>query len=222
MSRYITLLAAAATFVAGASVAGAQEQPPTKLPAATTVGAAKSVTVQNDRASAVTLYLDAGRLERAIGTVAPGAVTTLELPAWAVKGQRTAKLVARAEGEQLVAATYALPLYESVPLGVLVPPRGGVPRVDSVLVTVPAGAADKALVTVTNERTTPVQVFAEQGLLFVALGEVAAKSEGTLVLPESLTARKGAIRVFTRSGVKEQATKALDLKNGDRVSVIVM
>lgn len=104
----------------------------------------------------------------------------------------------------------------------LVPPRGGVPRVDSVLVSVPSGTADKALVTVTNERTTPVQVFAEQGLLFVALGEVAAKSEGTLVLPESLTARKGAIRVFTRSGVKEQATKALDLKNGDRVSVIVM
>jgi hypothetical protein len=139
-----------------------------------------------------------------------------------VKGQRTATLVARAEGEQLVAASYALPLDESVPVGVIVPPRGGVPRVDSVLVTVPAGAADKATVTVTNARSSSVKVFAEQGLMFVPLGEVDAKSQGTLVLPEHMTARKGAIRVFTRAGGSEQATKALDLKNGDRISVIVM
>ena len=221
MSRIIALLAAA-SFVAGASVVDAQAPQPTALPPAKTVASAKSLTVQNDRASAVTLHLASDRLERAIGTVEAGALAVVELPSWATRGQKTLVLNARAEGERSVAATYSLPLSGGVPLGLLVPPRGGLPRLDSVLVAVPAGAADKAIVSVANERSGPVQVFAEQGLLFVTLGEVAAKSQVSLVLPTSLTARKGAIRVFTRAGVFEKATKALDLKNGDRISVIVM
>jgi len=222
MSRHMLVLASTVTLLAGASVAGAQEQPPTQLPAAKVVGAAKSVTVQNDRGRAVTLYLEAGRLDRAIGTVAPGAISTLELPAWAVQGERTVKLVARAEGEQLVAAEYTLPLTETRPLGVLVPPRGGLPFGDSILVTVPRGMANNATVTVNNERDGTVTVYAEQGLLFVPLGEVAAKSEETLVIPESLLQRRGEIRVFTRAGTREVATTGLTLKQGDRVSVIVM
>jgi hypothetical protein len=105
---------------------------------------------------------------------------------------------------------------------VLVPPRGGLPIVDSVLVTLPPGAASKATVTVNNARSAPVMVYAEQGLLFVPLGEVSAASEATLVVPESLVKRRGEIRVFTRMGAREAATKALTLKAGDHVSVIVM
>jgi hypothetical protein len=222
MSRHIVLMASAVVLMAGASVAGAQEQPPTPLPAAKVIGAAKSVTVQNDRGRSVTLYLEAGRLDRAIGTVAPGATTTLELPAWVVQGQRSVKLVARAEGEQLAAAEYSLPLTETRPLGVLVPPRGGLPFGDSMLVTVPRGMANEATVTVNNERDGTVTVYAEQGLLFVPLGEVSARSEATLVMPESLLQRRGAIRVFTRAGTREMATAGLTIRQGDRVSLIVM
>jgi hypothetical protein len=149
-------------------------------------------------------------------------VATLELPGWAVQGQRTARLVARAEGEQLVAAEYTLPLTEARPLGLLVPPRGGLPLGDSVLVTLPRGSADKATVSVTNARSSSVTVYAEQGLLFVPIGEVPANSQGTLVIPESLVQRKDAIRVFARTGAKELVTQELTLKQGDRVSVIVM
>ncbi len=222
MTRYRFLFAATVLAVANSSLAGAQEQPPVRLPAASVVGAAKSVTVQNDRASTVTLYLEAGRLDRRIGTVKAGAVSTLELPAWAVSGKRTAKLIARAEGEQLVAAEYALPLDESRPLGVLVPPRVGLPLGDQVLVTLPRGAADAATVTVNNARSATVTVYAEQGLLFMPIGEVAANSAGTLVIPESLVQRNAAIRVFARTGSREIATRELTLKQGDHVSVIVM
>jgi hypothetical protein len=222
MSRYTHSLAAAALFVATAAVAGAQEQPPTRLPAATATGVAKTVTVQNDRATAVTLFVDAGRVDRAIGTVPAGAIGTLELPAWAVQGKRTVQVVARAEGEQSPAGAYVLPMAESRPLGVLVPPRGSLPTVDSVLVTLPAGTASKATVTVNNERSAPVMVYAEQGLLFVPLGEVSGKTKTTLVIPESLVTRTGEIRVFTRAGASEVATRALKLKQGDHISVIVM
>lgn len=222
MFRYTTSVIAAAIFVTSATVAGAQEQPPTRLPAATATESVRTVTVQNDRGSAVTLFVDAGRVDRAIGTVAAGEIGTLALPAWATKGKRSVQVVARAEGESGTVATYALPMTEARPLGVLVPPRGGLPTVDSVLVTLPPGAANKATVTVSNARSAPVTVYAEQGLLFVPLGEVSAKSEATLVLPETLLERRGEIRVFTRAGASDVATRALKLKAGDHISVIVM
>lgn len=222
MFRYNTSLIAAAIFVSSAAVAGAQQQPPTRLPAATATEAVKTVTVQNDRGSAVTLFVDAGRIDRAIGTVAAGEIGTLALPEWAIKGKQAVRVVARAEGESGAAATYSLPMNEARQLGVLVPPRGGLPIVDSVLVTLPPGAAGKATVTVNNARSAPVMVYAEQGLLFVPLGEVSAASEATLVVPESLVKRRGEIRVFTRVGAREAATKALTLKAGDHLSVIVM
>jgi hypothetical protein len=221
MIRYASSLAAAAVLVLSASVAGAQDKP-TELPATTVTTGARSVTVQNDRHSAVTFYIDAGKIDRPIGTVAAGEVSTLALPEWALKGQRTVKLVARAEGEQLPVAEYALPMSESREIGVLVPPRGGVPLGDSALVALPAGTADQRTVTVKNERNGIVTVFAEQGLMFVPLGEVAPKSSATLVVPESLRARQGEIRVFMRAGAREMATRGLKLNPGDHVSVIVM
>jgi hypothetical protein len=222
MFRYTSFVIASAIFVFSATVASAQQQPATRLPAATATETVKTVTVQNDRASAVTLFVDVGRVDRAIGTIAAGEIGTIALPEWATKGKRAVQVVARAQGESGEAATYTLPMNESRPLGVLVPPRGGVPTVDSVLVTLPAGAANKATVTVNNTRSTPVTVYAEQGLLFVPLGEVSARSEATLVMPETLLKRSGEIRVFTRAGASDVATRALKLKAGDHVSVIVM
>ncbi len=209
-----------------AAVAGAQvtQQPPTRLPAATIVGEnARLITVQNDRHTAVTLFIDAGRVDRAIGTIEPGAVASLELPEWALRGQRSVKVVARAERENKAVATYSLPVNEGRQLGLLVPPKGGLPAGDSLVVTLPKGSANAATVTVSNQRNQPVAVYAEKGLMFVRLGDVAANQQGTLVVPTSLTKTKGELRVFARpEGAASISTKGLRVEQGDHIAVIVM
>jgi len=223
MSRY-TILSALLTLGA-ATVSGAQQtQPPSRLPATTVVGEqSRVVTVQNDRHTAVTLFVDAGRVDRAIGTVQPGAVSSLELPEWALKGQRTVKVVARAEQESKPVATYSLPINEGRQLGLLVPPKSGLPLGDSLVITLPKGSAGAATVTVSNQRNQPVAVYAEKGLMFVRLGDVSANQQGTLVVPASLTKTKGELRVFARpEGAASISTKGLRLEQGDHIAVIVM
>jgi len=223
--RYSFLLAAAALGLA-TSTAGAQggTQPPTRLPASTVTAAeGRSVTVQNDRAETVRFFVDAGKVERAIGAVPAGATEQLELPSWAIKGKRTIAVLAYAEGIAYPVAAYEVPVADSKLLGLLVPPANGLPMNDSVLVQLPAGMANAATVTIENARALPVTVYAEQGLRFVRLGEVAANQQGTLALPESLISSKEAVRIFARpAGAAERATQPLKLREGDHVSVIVM
>lgn len=207
------------------ATAQAQEtrQPPSRLPATTVTGeAGRRVTVQNDQRTAVTLFIDAGRVDRAIGTVQPGAITSIALPEWALRGQRTVKVVARTDAGSKAIASYSLPVDENRELGVLVPPSEGLPSGDSIFVTLPTGTAEHATLTVSNERGQPVIVYAEQGLMYVRLGEVAGHRQETLVIPSLLTKSKGAIRVFARTGAAGVATAALRLKQGDHLAVIVM
>lgn len=226
MFRYATRLVAAAALMGSAAVANAQDtqQPPTRLPASKVVGdSLKAITVQNDRHTAVTLYVDAGRIDRAIGTVNAGALATLELPEWALRGQRTVKLVARADGEPNAVASYTLPVNDNRRLGLLVPPSSGLPAGDSILVTMPKGVGTAATVTVDNARDAAVTVYAEQGLRFVKLGEVDAKQQATLALPASMLESKEPLRVFARpEGALQRGTQALRLKAGDHIAVIVM
>ncbi|MBL0938086.1 MAG: hypothetical protein IBJ03_04280 [Gemmatimonadaceae bacterium] len=225
MRRYTTILAATAAvaLVSSATIASAQTQPPTRLPAAKVVGdSLKAITVQNDRHTAVTLFVEADRVERALGTVDANSTSTLELPTWALTGQKNLKLFAKAEGEGNLVARYSLPVTDAR-LGLLVPPAKGLPRNDSLVITLPKGVGTAATVTVDNERTRPVTVFAEQGLVFVRLGEVAANDQATLALPAALTRNKGEIRVFARpQGAQQVSTKAMRLKDGDNIAVIIM
>ena len=221
--RYSFLLAAAALGLA--STAGAQQtQPPTRLPAAKiTASEGKSVTVQNDRREAVRFYVESGKAERNIGTVGGGATEQLALPTWAIKGKKTISVLAYAEGISHPIAAYEVPVADSKLLGLLVPPAEGLPLADSVVVRLPAGVGSAATVTVTNERAQTVEVFAEQGLRFVRLGEVAANEQGTLVLPKSLLSSQESLRIFARpAGATERSTATLKLREGDHVSVIVM
>lgn len=226
MFRYTTTLMAAAALVGSAAIANAQntQQPPTRLPAAKITGdAMKAITVQNDRHTAVTLFVETGRTDRAIGTVEAGAVSTLEMPAWALRGQRNLKLVARAEGEGNDVAAYTLQVNDNRFLGLLVPPSAGLPSSDSILVTMPAGLGSATTVTIDNVRDQAVSVFAEQGLMFMKLGDVAANQQGTLALPASMLKNKNEIRVFARpDGAAQRSTQALRLKEGDHIAVIVM
>ncbi len=215
-------LAVAVGIGVATSLAGAQEA--ARLPATTVVGeSARTIAVQNDRQTAVTVFIDAGRVDRAIGTVEAGAMASLVVPEWALRGQRTVKLVARAEQEQKAVASYALPVNEGRPLGLLVPPKDGLPAGDRIAVTLPKGTANAATVTVANHRSQAVTVFAEKGLRFVRLGEVAANESGTLVVPETLTKVKGELRVFARpDNGRGVSTKGLQLEQGDHIAVIVM
>ena len=226
MLRYTSLLTTALALSLSAAVANAQvtQQPPARLPATKVVGETmKAVTVQNDRLTAVTLFIDADRVESAIGTVAAGSTAMLSLPGWALAGQRAVKLVARTDNNTKAIASYSLPVNEGLQLGLLVPPAEGISDADSMLVMLPKGAGTHATVTVSNERNRTVTVFAEQGLLFVRLGEIAAGQQGTLVVPSMLTKNKGELRVFARpEGAATVSTKALRLEQGDHIAVIVM
>lgn len=219
-----TLVLLASTTLAATAAAQTTAQPPARLPATRIVAdSAKAVTVQNDRHSAVTLFLDAGRVDREIGTVPAGATATLELPTWATQGRRELKVVARAEGESRVIATYAVPVVDGRQLGLLVPPSEGLPRGDSLMIALPVGTGSAATVTVDNIRDRAVSVYAEQGLIFVKLGDVAARQLVTLPVPASITRNKQPVRVFARpTGAAQVSTKALPLKDGDHIAVIIM
>ncbi|MCC6245973.1 MAG: hypothetical protein IT353_24280 [Gemmatimonadaceae bacterium] len=226
MSRFSFALRAAAVLSLSASAAHAQagSQPPARLPATTVVGeAGKTLTVQNDRQTPVTLYLDAGRVDRAIGTVAAGAIGSVTIPEWSLRGQRTVKVVARVDRDAKAIASYVVPVSDDRTFGLLVPPASGLPSGDSIVVSLPTNSANAATVTVDNKRAGAVTVFAEQGLMFVRLGEVAAHQQETLRVPESLTKSKAAIRVFARpEGAATVSTKGVRVEQGDHIAVIVM
>ncbi len=226
MSRYAQALSAVVFVGICAATAHAQTgtQPPARLPATTVVGeSGKSVTVQNDRKTPVTLYVDAGSVDRAIGTVNAGATSALPLPDWAVRGQRTLKMVARVDRDAKAIASYAVPLSEDRRYGLLIPPAEGLPSGDSMFVSLPVDAANTATVTVENKRDRSITVFAEQGLMFVRLGEVDAKGRETLRVPESMTTSTAPIRIFARlGGAAAVTTQGLRVRQGDRFAIIVM
>jgi hypothetical protein len=222
--RYTPMLAAA--LLGLASVAGAQEttQPPARLPATTITAAnANAVTVQNDRHETVRFYLESGRADKVIGTVAANSTEQLQLPSWAVAGKRSITVLAVADASTRPIARYEIALDRSRVLGLLVPPAEGLPRTDSILINLPKGIGSAATVTIDNARSQPVTVFAEQGLRFVRLGDVAANQQGTLALPKTLLSGKDGVRIFARPvGAAERSTQALKLREGDHISVIVM
>lgn len=221
--RYSFLMAAAVLGLA--TSAGAQgTQPPTRLPATkVTAAEGRTITIQNDRREVVRFFVESGKVERLVGTVPAGSTEQLQLPDWATKGKRTLSLIAYPEGTTRQIASYEVPVADSRMLGLLVPPAEGLPLGDSVLIALPKGIGSAATVTVENARALPVTVYAEQGLRFVRLGEVAANQQGTLALPKALLTGKDGVRIFARpADAPQRSTQALKLREGDHVSVIVM
>lgn len=220
--RYLTLLAVGLATLS-TEAAAQQTQPPTRLPVARVIGdSMKLVTVQNDRATPVTVYLEAAGIDRRLGTVAAGEVATLQLPAWAVNGRSTVRLLARPEGAGFSVATPAFTVSGAVRVGLLVPPNG-VASIDSVPVPLTAEERASTTITIDNPRNKPMTVFAEQGVRSVRLGEVPANTQATLTFPKDLIKRGDAIRVFVRpSNGTMVSTKALNLKTGDHIAVEIV
>jgi hypothetical protein len=220
--RYLTMLAIGlATLSTNGSAQ--QAQPPTRLPVTRVIGdTMKLVTVQNDRSTPVTVYLESAGFDRRLGVVAAGEVATLPLPAWAVNGRRTLRLLARPEGSGVSVATPFFAVSGVVRVGLLVPPSG-IASIDSVPVPLTAEERASTTITIDNPRNKPMTVFAEQGLRSVRLGEVPANTRATLSFPKDLIARGDAIRVFVRPvGGMDVATRALNLKTGDHIAVEIV
>jgi hypothetical protein len=220
MRHLTTLFLGLATL---SSVAGAQSttQPPRRLPTAkVTADTANFLAVQNDRASAVTVYARVGAFDRRLGTVAAGEVSTLPIPAWAVAGETNLKVFARADGEETDLVTQSFALRGAKRLGMLIPPRGGLAVNDSLLVKLSADELAATTLTVSNDRDRAVTVFAEQGTFSVRLGEVKAGTQTTLTFPKSLITRDNTIRVFLRpAGGLDLATQVIQLKNGEHLGI---
>ncbi len=220
--RQLTFLALGlATF---ASVASAQgTQPPTRLPAARVIGDTMNiVTVQNDRASAVTVYMENGAFDRRIGVVDAGKTATLPLPAWAVTGRRTLSLFARADGESGDLVTQSFELRGANRIGLLVPPSGGIADCDSLPVTLTSEELASTTLTVENQRTKPMTVYAEQGTYSIRLGEVKPGDKTTLRFPASIVRKDNTIRVFVRpAGSIDLSTQALALKRGEHIAMVI-
>ncbi|MBY0491962.1 MAG: hypothetical protein K2R93_19125 [Gemmatimonadaceae bacterium] len=224
MRAYIPMALAITSLAAAPLAAQTTTADTASLPAKRAERAAtRTVTVQNDRQAAVTFFIDAGRVEQAVGTVAAGQTGAIDLPEWAVRGARQITLTARATGDNARVARYELPLRDRSLLGLLVPPAEGLPANDSLLVSTPRGAARSATVTIDNARDRRVSVYAEQGLLFVLLGEVDPKSQRTLDVPAQLLRNASPLRVFARpEGNAPVSTNALRLKEGDHIAVVIM
>ena len=220
MRHLNTLLLGLATL---SSVAAAQTQPPVRLPAAkVTADTANLLAVQNDRGTSVTVYARVGAFDRRLGIVGAGQISTLAIPSWAIAGERTLKVFARADGEDFDLVTQSFALRGAKRLGLLVPPRGGLAVNDSMVVKLNGEELAATTITVNNDRNRAVTVFAEQGTYSVRLGEVKSGEQATLRFPKALVSRENTIRVFVRpAGGLDLATQLIQLKSGDHLGMRV-
>jgi len=227
MTNTIRLAVGLATLTLGAANIGAQTttpQPPTRLPAARVVGEVKNMlTVQNDRNAAVTVFMQTGGVDRKLGVVPAGAVTSLAIPAAAARGQNALHFYARTQGNGPDLVASALPAASTRQLGLLIPPAGGVTWTDSIAVPLTSEERAAATVTIDNRRNKAMAVYAEQGTYSVKIGEASASGMTTLRLPVSMLRSGEGVRVLMRpAGDVGLSTQVLKLKTGDHVAVEVM
>jgi hypothetical protein len=218
----IVIIGVAVLTCAGAStVQGQGTQPPTRLPTTRVTGdTTNMLTVQNDRASAVTVFIESGAFDRRIGVVPAGKVGQLTLPAWAVRGQRSVQVFARADGESGDLSTISLPLGGSNRLGLLIPPKEGLAICDSLGISLSKDELASTTLTVANERAKAVTVFAEQGTFSVRLGDVAPGAQVNLRFPVAIIRSDNSIRVFARpAGGLDLATQALRVQKGEHLAM---
>jgi hypothetical protein len=222
MRHLTTLLLGLATLSSvAAAQSGTQPPPPRQLPTSRVRGDTSNIlSVQNDRATAVTVYVKSNGIDRRLGVVAPGKTSTIPLPAWSTSGETQLKVFARADGEAFDLVTQTLPLRGAARLGLLVPPQGGLAQQDSIVVKLSGEELSKTTLTITNERNTPLTVFADQGTFSVRLGEVRAKEQATLRIPTSLVPREGSIKVFVRpAGGSDLTTQTISVQNGEHLGM---
>jgi hypothetical protein len=195
MRTQIATLALSLATLASAAPAQVAER---SQSAALTETSANTVTVENDRKVAVTIYMEYGDFDRRLGIVPAMQTATLPLPAWAVNGFDQIQLFAHPEGEAEDLATQYFTPKAPARIGMIIPPTGNMSSSSSETMTavIPPEELADATLTVDNPRATPVTVFAEQGPFDVRLGQVPAGGRVTLLFPKAAMLPDQTIQIF--------------------------
>ena len=203
-----------------AQVAPAQAQ--TARLAADSDTASNTVTVQNDRSTPVTIYLEYGRFDRRLGIVPALHTQKLPIPRTLV-GQESVRLFAHPEGAAEDLASQEFELRPPARIGMIVPPQGGfVHHAHHMRAVIPPEEMAVATITVDNPRSVPVTVFAEHGEFDVRLGEVSANSRATLSFPKSVVGPGESIEIFVHpEGGEDLGSTTMQVREGEHLGLRV-
>jgi len=225
MKTLMATLALGLTALAGAAPAQGALRLASAAPADTVADtAANTVTVQNDRKVPVTVYMEYGAFDRRLGTVPALRAATLPLPKWAVRGRARIQLFVHPEGEADDLATQEFSLEPPGRIGMVVPPRGGMPPSPTGTMTamIPPEELADATLTVDNPRGKPVTVFAEQGAFDIRIGEVPARDRATLRFPKMVVRPGDSIEIILHpAGGEDLASQTLRVRKGEHLGIKV-
>lgn len=157
-----------------------------------------AVTVQNNRAVPVTVFLEYGVFDRRLGEVAARSTAALVIPAWVVDEHPTAELFVHPEGE-LDLSSQELDLRHGQRLGLVVPEHGDMmpsPAREEMRAVLPPEELHETTLTVQNDRAEEITVYVERGPFDVRLGRVAGHATATLTIPLSVVDTDETIDVF--------------------------
>ncbi|HEX4934898.1 MAG TPA: hypothetical protein VFV33_17030 [Gemmatimonadaceae bacterium] len=212
----------AVAVVMGLGIA-AEAQVPQKLPPTVTVDTLNSVTVQNNRKTAVAVYLEYGRFDRLLGVVPPLGTGMLRLPEYAVSGRQAVRLFAHPNGEVNDLSSQQLWLKPPARLSFVIPAAGDMPSGDKEGMTevIAPEQLDEATLTVENPRGVQCTVFAAQGSFLVRLGVAPPKGRETVQFPVSVLNDRSLEIVLHPEGGQRLASQLLVVKKGDHLGLRV-
>jgi hypothetical protein len=213
----VSLLLGLSTLGGGASASMAQQSP-----AAAAGPRDNSVTVQNNRAVPVTVYMEYGEFDRRLGIVPAQQTATLALPAWAVSDRQMIQLFVHPEGQVEDLSSQDFSLAPPARLGILVPASGNMPevRTRTMRAVIPPEELADATLTVDNPRDRAVTVYAEQGEFDVRLGAVPAHSRLTLPFPRSVVAADNSVQIFVHpDGGADLSGDVMQVRQGQHLGL---
>ena len=223
-SRTIVLLLALGALASAApDRAPAQVPQPQRLPPTVTIDTMNAVTVQNQRKVPVAVYMEYGQFDRRLGVVQPMDVATLPLPGWAVRGRLKVQLFVSPFDEPNDLSTQVFSLRAPARIGLVVPPRGGMPTPpDTMMEVIAPEELAEATVTVDNARDRAVTVYARQGRFDVRLGKVPAGSRATLRFPRSVVLPGDDVVLFVHpEGGVDLSSQTFRIKRGEHIGLRV-
>jgi len=175
-----------------------------------------NMTVQNNRAVAVVVYLERGPFDTRLGTVAPKSTAVLDLPKYVDLDQTFEVFVHPEGGLDLSAGPVTLRAGEK--LAVLVPLDDSRQVSPPPREMVPNPGLGNTTVTVENPRDQEVTIFMERGIWDVRLGVVPPRQEQTLTIPSNLIGDQKEVELFVHpEGGLDLTSQVFELKPGDHL-----
>lgn len=177
-----------------------------------------TVTVQNNLAVPVSVFVEYGALDRRLGIVEALTVDTLRLPEWMVEQHESIQLFAERPDGMAMASGW----FECGPgqhWAMMVP--GGEPMAaPEMKAQIPIEELAETTLTVENPGDLDATIFAEEGPFEVRLGRVAAGDAATLSIPRTLVSDHDELVIFVqREGTFDLTSHTLKLKKGEHLGL---